>query len=97
VLYPTPLPHTNEFLRSFVTSYFTNQPSLNPVSALRIRLNNGLAILEWPQATNASSYRIETSGKLPLTNWQLLSLPATNSWSEPLTSTQRFYRVFSSP
>jgi hypothetical protein len=93
----TPLPHTNEVLRAFSISYFTNPPPLKPVSELRIRLNSGLAILEWRQATNASSYSVETSGGLLLTNWQLLSLPATNSWSDPLTSTQRFYRVFYAP
>jgi hypothetical protein len=97
VLYPIPLPHTNEVLRVFAASYFTNQPPFNPVSKLSIRLNNGLGILAWRQATNASSYRVESSGGLPLTNWQLLGLPATNSWSDPLTSTQRFYRVLYTP
>jgi hypothetical protein len=56
-----------------------------------------VAILNWTQATNASAYEVEALGALSATNWQSVSLPASNSWSEALTTTQRFYRVSIKP
>ncbi len=99
VLFPLGLPNTNMVLRVLQTSYFTNQTILGSVSGLRIRLQSGSAHLDWSSFTNASSYRIEAAAALggTNTNWQLLGLPTSNSWSDSLTATQRFYRVFAKP
>jgi hypothetical protein len=87
----------NEVRRVFESSSVTNQAALTPVGNLHIRLQNGVAILNWTQATNASAYEVEALGALSATNWQSVSLPASNSWSEALTTTQRFYRVSIKP
>jgi hypothetical protein len=64
---------------------------------LRIRHQSGLASLDWRPVTNASAYRVEALGNVERCNWQIVSWPVTNSWAEPLTPTQRFYRVFARP
>jgi hypothetical protein len=99
VLFPLGLPNTNTVLRVFQANYFTNQTVLGGVNGLHIRLQAGLAIVNWLPFTNASGYRIEAAGLLANTNtnWQLLGLPMSNSWSDTLTTTQRFYRVFAKP
>ena len=86
-----------EVRRMFAASGITNPPTFGPVASLHIRLQSLLAVLEWPRQTNASGYRVEALGNMARTNWQLLSQPATNSWSESLTTTQRFYRVLWKP
>jgi hypothetical protein len=86
-----------EVRRMFEASGITNQPMFGPVASLRIRRQSTLAVLDWPRQTNASGYRVEALGNVADTNWQLLSQPATNSWSEALTTTQRFYRVWWKP
>jgi hypothetical protein len=96
-LNPTPLPHTNLFLRVFERSGFTNPPAATPVDGLRIRARDGQASLDWPHATNRSHYRVESIPLVDSTNWQVRGLPPTNSWVEPLISTQRFYRVLVVP
>lgn len=67
------------------------------VGSLRISLQKDSAILDWLAASNASAYQVQAVGDLTLTNWQILASPASNSWSEPVTTTQRFYRVFIEP
>jgi len=69
----------------------------SPVGSLRISLQKDSAILDWLAASNASAYQVQAVGDLTLTNWQILASPASNSWSEPVTTTQRFYRVFIEP
>ena len=95
-LFPTPLPNTNAFLRVFESSVSSNQ-STSPVTGLRLHLQGNLAILNWNQQTNIAGYQVESLGALTSTNWQVLGAPGTNSWSDPLTLTQRFYRVFYHP
>jgi hypothetical protein len=90
----TILSYTNMLLRVFESSQTTNVPPLNPVSDLRIRLQGGQAVLDWNERTNCWLYQIEGMGDLAATNWQRLASPLTNSWSEPLGATQRFYRAF---
>jgi hypothetical protein len=94
IFVPTPLDYTNLVLRTFETSAPTNPPMPAPVADLRIGLQGGRAVLNWRPATNGSGYRVESLPWLGYTNWQLLGLPATSGWSEALTPTQRFYRVF---
>jgi hypothetical protein len=96
-LSPTPLDQTNLFLRLFERSGVTNSASWSPVNDLRIRIEGAQAMLDWGRVTNASAYRVEALGTLATTNWQSLASPTTNWWSEPLTGTQRFYRVFWNP
>lgn len=94
VLYPQNLPYTNEVLRVFESSYFTNQMVMTPVSGLHIGIQNNSALLNWNPMTNASEYWVKSLGLLNNTNWQSLGLPITNTWSDAVTVTQRFYRVF---
>jgi len=96
-LNPTPLPHTNLFLRVFARSGFTNAPVATPVAGLRIRAHDGQALLDWTHVTNSAHYRVEGIPLVDSTNWQVLGLPPTNSWTETLVSTQRFYRVSAIP
>jgi hypothetical protein len=94
---PTPLPHTNLFLRVFESSAITNPPAATPVAGLRIRADAGQVAVDWTPETNSSHYRVEGIPLLDSTNWQVLGLPPTNFWNETLISTQRFYRVFAVP
>jgi hypothetical protein len=96
-LNPTPLPHTNLFLRVFESSAITNPPAATPVEGLLIRAQGDQALLDWTPVTNSAHYRVEGKGLLTSTNWQILALPPTNFWNEALVSTQRFYRVFGVP
>jgi hypothetical protein len=86
-----------EVRRVFEAGGITKPPAFGPVVGLRLRQQNTLAVLNWFLQTNASGYRVEALGNVADTNWQLLSQPATNSWSEALTTTQRFYRVWWKP
>lgn len=86
-----------EVRRVFEAGGITKPPAFGPVVGLRLRQQNTLAVLDWLLQTNASGYRVEVLGNAADTNWQLLSQPATNSWSEALTTTQRFYRVWWKP
>ena len=86
-----------EVRRVFEASSITNPPVFGPVANLRIRQQNTLAVLDWLRQTNASAYRVEALGDATSTNWLLISQPVTNSWSETLTTTQRFYRVWWKP
>ena len=94
---PPPAKFTSavEVRRVFATNYVMNVPS--PVGSLRINLLKGKALLNWLVESNASAYQVQAVGDLAMTNWLILASPATNFWSEPLTSTQRFYRVFVEP
>jgi hypothetical protein len=94
VLAPGSLDHTNAVLRVFASNYFTNQTAIIPAAGLHISLQNNSVLLNWNAITNASEYQVEFLGSLNNTNWQLLGLPATNAWSDAVTSTQKFYRVF---
>jgi hypothetical protein len=67
------------------------------VSNLRLQVQKGLASLCWLPATNAAGYQVRAIGGLTMTNWQILASPVSNSWSEAVTATQRFYRVFIEP
>ena len=92
-----PPAHTNVLLRVFETSRPLNLATPFPVAGLQITVRDGSAVLGWEVATNASSYRVESVGTLGETNlWQLTSA-LTNGWTELLTTTQRFYRVFGIP
>jgi hypothetical protein len=88
------LDHTNAVLRVFASNYFTSQTTMTPATGLHIHLQNNLALLNWNAISNASEYQIQSLGSLNNTNWQLLGLPTTNAWSDAVTSTQKFYRVF---
>lgn len=90
-----PLTFANEVRRVFSRSLVASGP--NPVGRLAIQLAKGRAVLNWTTATNASAYQVQGIGSPGNTNWQILSSPATNYWSEALTATQRFYRVFITP
>jgi len=84
-----------EVRRVFATNTVAFAPSL--VAGLSLNRFKGNAVLNWVSASNASAYQVQAAGDRAITNWQLLASPATNSWSEPLTATQRFYRVFIEP
>ena len=79
--------------------FATNTVASAPVSlaGLRLDLVKGRAVLSWSNVLSATGYQVKTAGNPASTNWQVLATPATNYWSEALTSTQRFYRVFSVP
>ena len=94
VLAPGFLDHTNAVLRVFASNYFTNQTTMTPATGLHIHLQNHSALLGWNAISNISEYQVECLGSLNNTNWQLLGLPATNAWTDAVTSTQKFYRVF---
>ena len=64
---------------------------------LQIQLKTGQASLNWLSATNGSGYQVQAVSTPTMTNWQIMAYPASNSWSEALTATQRFYRVFIQP
>ena len=66
-------------------------------AGLQVHLQSGLAILNWLPATDVPGYQVQAIGDLTMTNWQILASPASNSWSEAVTATQRFYRVFIRP
>ncbi len=97
MLYPTAnLPYENVVLRMFQSNYFTNQAPpvvLYPTGNLRLHLQSGSAVLDWDVFTNVSSYRVEYLGGLAGTNWQSLGSLTNRTWSDALTTTQRFYRV----
>jgi hypothetical protein len=82
------LPFTNTFFRVFETSY-------RAATGVQILLQNGQAVLNWNQATNASGYRVESTTNLATTNWKLVSQPVTNTWSAgpPTAPAQQFFRV----
>ena len=86
-----------EVRRMFEANSLTNSPPLTPAANLRIRVQGGEVTLSWQQATNVSGYLVNSLATLAANNWQTSGLPSINSWSEPLTSTQRFYRVFIRP
>jgi hypothetical protein len=67
------------------------------VANLRIQLQGDSANLTWPAATTQFGYQLQVIDDLSMTNWQVLASPASNSWLDPLTNTQRFYRVFIEP
>ena len=87
------------FLRTFESN--TARDYLTPltVSDLRLTRQGTWAVLDWRPEPNASGYRVETLGSLSSTNWQLVTEPSVNTWSNLLsvTETQRFFRVFSKP
>ena len=85
----------HEIRRVFSTNAVSNTP--RPVAGLLIKLQLGQAVFNWLAASNASAYQVQAVGGLAKTNWQVLASPATNSWSESTTTTQRFYRVFIEP
>ena len=96
----SPPPYTNAFQRTFESS---RALELSPVAGLSLRCAAGRAWLSWQPQTNGSGYQVEFSGKLnaanwwTATNWSVLGFPTTNSFSEALAPTQRFYRVFLKP
>jgi hypothetical protein len=67
------------------------------IKNLKIQLQGGSAKLTWPVTITQLGYQVQMISDLSLTNWQVLALPASNSWLDPLTTTQRFYRVFIEP
>jgi len=87
-------PPTNFTLAYEVRRVFEANPA-----GLQIHLQSGLAILNWLPATGVHGYQLQLQaiGDLTMTNWQILASPASNFWSEALTPTQRFYRVFIEP
>jgi hypothetical protein len=98
ILYPTELPNTNSFLRMYQASYFTNTPPPPATNGnLFIQAQNGSAFLTWDVFTNATNYRVDYLPSLVSTNWQTLGFTTSNSWSDLITSTQRFYRVVGIP
>jgi hypothetical protein len=92
ILDPGSMPFTNSVERMFHASYF---PVASP--SLYIHLQSGSALLNWDTFPNSSSYQVQAIGSLGGTNWQLLGLTTTNSWSDTLSTTQRFYRVVGIP
>jgi len=104
VLDPVDLPYTNTVQRFFYASYYTNSTSTNstpppwqPTGDLFIQLQSGSVLLNWDVFTNATNYRVDFLGSLPNTNWQTLGFTTSNSWTDTLTTTQRFYRVVGIP
>jgi hypothetical protein len=74
------------------------QPAAQPVSALRIHVQDGQVILDWSAAANATGYRVEFTSPLTGGTWALSAEPFVNTWTEPVgTNAQRFYRVFAEP
>jgi hypothetical protein len=96
-LFPAPLDETNACLRVFESSSLTNLPSLTSVNGLRLHVQTGSAMLNWNQNTNCAAFHLESTGSLNSNHWQFIGLSITNTWSDPLMPTQKFYRVFSRP
>lgn len=70
---------------------------LTTVDGLQIIAKNGAACLTWNNETNVPAYEVQELGDLTTTNWQILAMPGSNTWSDAMTSTQRFYQVFNLP
>lgn len=96
-VFPMTLPHTNLVLRMFQASFYSNSVTAGPSGNLRIHLQGGAALLDWDAFTNSSYYRVEAASSMVNPNWQSLGLSTNRSWSDTLTSTQRFFRVVGLP
>ena len=94
VLYPGSLDHTNAVLRVFNANYFTNQVVLGAVSGLRLRVQGTNALLNWQWMTNATKYRVDSAATLNNASWQTAGQPTTNSWTNAVSGSRQFYRVF---
>ena len=68
-----------------------------PVTGLRIRRQNGQAVLDWQADTNATGYEVHASPQPSGAAWHSVAAPTTNTWSEPATNTQRFFQVLAHP
>jgi hypothetical protein len=89
-----PILFTNSFYRVYASSQF---PPLYPVSELKAYQSGDAINLTWQLQSNAAAYQVQFVPAARSTNWLVLASPATNFYAEPLTSTQRFYRVFWEP
>ncbi|HMO96220.1 MAG TPA: hypothetical protein PKD27_08855 [Tepidiformaceae bacterium] len=54
------------------------------VSGLRIRVENGQALLEWDPEPGASGYRVESVSDVAAAEWSVLGSPTAPSWIETL-------------
>jgi hypothetical protein len=102
VLDPTNMPYTNAVQRMFFANYYTNSASSSnslpppPSGDLSIQQQGGSVVLNWLVMTNAVEYRVDFTFSLPA-NWQTLTYTPATSWTDLLTSTNRFYRVVGIP
>jgi hypothetical protein len=99
VLYPTiELPYTNTVQRMYYASYFTNNPPPFPSfpTDLYIQKQSGSMVLNWNILSNAVNFRIDYAGS-PAAIWQTLGYTTGTSWTDTMTTVQRFYRVVGNP
>jgi hypothetical protein len=96
---PESLTTAKTLLRVFESSNVEPPSEPRPVSGLRIRLQTGSIVLDWDAAADAGAYSVRRFQELGGNEWELAGEPATNSWSEILTSSraQRFYSVWTKP
>jgi hypothetical protein len=93
-VYPNTPPNTttNALVRVFDAS---------PRSALNLHLQvrNGLLMLNWNAAADASGYEVESRPSLAGANWQPVAIITSNSWSAPfsIASPEQFFRVLLQP
>jgi len=99
VLSPGGLPYTNSFSRMYFANYFNNSPTqVVPMSTnLGLQILGSSILLNWQPFTNSTHYRVDYVESLPSTNWEPLGYTSGNSWTDLISSAQRFYRVVGSP
>jgi hypothetical protein len=102
----SPPPENFDRAASFVRMFETNKKptppvtGIQPVTNLRLTVGNGLVIVQWTKAANASQYRVEYStGGFGTGSWQTLGTTSNASLIDWSASGQamRFYRVASLP
>jgi hypothetical protein len=91
------------FVRMFETNKEPGSPNTDPqpVTGLKVTVSNGIVLIQWNKAANASAYRVEYSaGSLASGDWQQLGTDTQNEFMvDPagLSGGAGFYRVVSMP
>jgi hypothetical protein len=70
---------------------------LGAVAGLRLRVPGTNGLLNWQWMTNATKYRVDSAATLNNASWQTAGQPTTNSWTNAVSGSQKFYRVFGLP
>ncbi len=89
------------FVRMFETNKKPGSGTTDPqpVANLRVTVSNGMVLIQWDKASNATRYRVEySSGGLAAGDWQVLGEETTGNYLfDPggIAGEIRFYRVVS--
>ena len=94
---PPDISRAKTLLRVFEASEVEATP--RAVTGLRVRFDNGRAVLGWEPDLNAAGYRVESVTHLGADGWQLIAEPTTTSWTQDAATTEphQFFRVFTRP